>query len=62
MHTVERLGVACEQYLFVGDEPEWDIKGSAAVGMRPVLMDRGDYYPDHKGEQIRDLNGLLELL
>lgn len=54
--------MACEQYLFVGDEPEWDIKGSAAVGMRPVLMDRGDYYPDHKGEQIRDLNGLLELL
>jgi FMN phosphatase YigB (HAD superfamily) len=46
----------------VGDEPQWDVVGSAAVGMRPLLIDRDDRFPDHVGERIRSLHELPALL
>lgn len=58
-HATERLGVQCGDCMFVGDEPQWDVAGSAAVGMRPVLIDRDDIHPDHPGLRIRSLRELL---
>lgn len=40
-----RAGVAPEASVYVGDHPELDIAPSAAVGMRPVLIDRRGRYP-----------------
>ena len=54
-----RLGVRCEECIFVGDELQWDVAGSAAVGMRPILMDREGLHPDHSGHRIRTLHELL---
>lgn len=43
--AVERAGVPVEASVYVGDHPELDIAPSAAVGMRPVLIDRRGRYP-----------------
>ena len=58
-HAAARLGIACGQCLFVGDEPEWDVAGSGAVGMRPVLIDRDGRHSTHPGERIGGLHELL---
>jgi putative hydrolase of the HAD superfamily len=58
-HAAAQLGVPCDQCLFVGDDPCWDIQGSAAVGMLPVLLDRGDDHPEHDGNRARDLYDVL---
>jgi putative hydrolase of the HAD superfamily len=61
-HAAAELGVACSQCVFVGDELQWDVEGSSAVGMRPVLIDRGNHHPGHRGERVSDLRGVLTLL
>lgn len=57
-HACERLGVAVGECAFVGDELDWDVAGSAAAGMRPVLIDRDDRHPAFAGERIRSLTEL----
>lgn len=61
-HAAERLDVACEDCVFVGDDIEWDINGSAAVGMRPVLLDRARMYTQYPGERIDTLFALRDIL
>jgi putative hydrolase of the HAD superfamily len=55
LHAVQSLDVKCDECVFVGDDLEWDIEGSKAVGMRPVLIDRENRYVEHIGERVRDL-------
>lgn len=61
-HACKRLGVTSAQCVFVGDELEWDVAGSAAAGMRPVLIDRDERYSSFDGPRIRTLHELLPLL
>jgi len=60
--AAERLGVTCSNTAFVGDDLEWDILGSEAVGMRAVLIDRDNRHPDYGGNRIVQLRGIGELL
>jgi HAD superfamily hydrolase (TIGR01549 family) len=55
--ALERLGVEPEDAAMVGDSPEDDIEGARRVGIRAVLLDREDRYPDQPG-RIRDLRAL----
>ncbi len=57
---LELLDVAPEEALMVGDTVEDDIEGAEAVGMRAVLVDRENRYPDR--DSLGDLRGLLSLL
>jgi putative hydrolase of the HAD superfamily len=59
VHAAGELGVDCRQCVFVGDELQWDVEGSKAVGMRPVLLDRDGRHRGFRGERIRDLRGVL---
>lgn len=61
-HAANLLGASSEECIFVGDDVEWDIAGSAAAGMRPVLLDRDGRHPDFSGERISSLDDLTELL
>ena len=54
----DRLGVPNDRCAFVGDDLEWDVAGSAAAGMRPILLDRDNRYPNFEGERIRSLHAL----
>jgi putative hydrolase of the HAD superfamily len=58
-NAVSKLGCAPAECIFVGDDLRWDIEGSAAVGMRPILIDRDGRHPEYKGERVADLRGLL---
>jgi len=55
--ALERLGVEPADAAMVGDSPEDDIEGARRVGIRAVLLDREDRYPDQP-DRIRDLRAL----
>jgi putative hydrolase of the HAD superfamily len=61
-HARDGLGVQSDECTFVGDDLEWDIAGSAAAGMRPVLIDRDNRYPNFNGVRIRSLDDLAAAL
>ncbi|NCO69573.1 MAG: HAD-IA family hydrolase, partial [Acidobacteria bacterium] len=59
--AAERLGVAPERCLHVGDSPLDDIRGAESAGMRAVLIDRHDqFHNDYT--RIFDLAELTDLL
>jgi putative hydrolase of the HAD superfamily len=55
--ALERLGVEPEQAVMVGDSIEDDVEGAKAVGMRAVLLDRENRYPEID-EKLTDLRAL----
>jgi REG-2-like HAD superfamily hydrolase len=63
--AAERAGVRPEESVYVGDNPEFDVGPAAAVGMRPVLIDRRGRFPGF-AEAVRittmaELPGVLGL-
>jgi putative hydrolase of the HAD superfamily len=61
-HAAHKLGCRSADCLFVGDDLRWDIEGSAAAGMRPVLIDRDGRHRDYAGERITDLKRVCALV
>ncbi len=56
--ALERLGVAAERAIHVGDTPAADVTGARAAGVTPVLVDPYDDHPDFDGLRIPDLTTL----
>jgi putative hydrolase of the HAD superfamily len=54
---LERLRVEPGAAAMVGDDPEDDIAGARAVGMRAWLVDRNGRFPEHP-DRLTDLRGL----
>jgi HAD superfamily hydrolase (TIGR01549 family) len=54
---LELLRVDAGEAVMVGDTLEDDVEGALAVGMRAILVDREDRYPD-EGERLPDLRAL----
>lgn len=46
LRAAERLSVAAEECVFVGDSPEADILGARAAGMRTIWFPNGEEWPD----------------
>jgi putative hydrolase of the HAD superfamily len=57
-HAVNELGCEPADCMFVGDDLRWDIEGSRAAGMRPMLIDRDGRHAEYKGERVRELRGV----
>jgi HAD superfamily hydrolase (TIGR01549 family) len=55
--ALERIGVRPDEAAMVGDSPEDDVDGARAIGMRALLVDREDRYPEYEG-RLTDLRGL----
>jgi putative hydrolase of the HAD superfamily len=55
-------GAQAEAAVMVGDNLDDDIEGATRSGLRAVLIDRNDRYPDYTGERIRGLGELPALL
>jgi putative hydrolase of the HAD superfamily len=55
-------GATPEAAVMVGDSIDDDIAGAAGLGLRAVLVDRHDRYPEHPGERITGLGELPPLL
>ncbi len=62
--AADELGVTPPDTLFIGDNPEADIAGAAAVGMRTAWLRRQSEWPDHLGVLLPDytIDSLAELL
>jgi putative hydrolase of the HAD superfamily len=58
LYAVERLGVASQDVLFVGDNLEIDYKGAEKAGLRPLLIDRENKIRMH----IRKVQNLREII
>jgi putative hydrolase of the HAD superfamily len=58
---LELLAVEPQEAAMVGDSLRDDVEGARALGMRGVLVDRENRYPDVP-ERLRDLTGLPEAL
>jgi putative hydrolase of the HAD superfamily len=56
--ALRRAGIPAADATYVGDVPALDVHPAVALGMRAVLLDRRDRYPEHSGPRIDDL-GLL---
>ena len=55
--VLNRLGVAAERAAMVGDSPEDDLEGARALGMRAILVDREELYPEAP-DRVTDLRAL----
>ncbi|MBC7247807.1 MAG: HAD-IA family hydrolase [Actinobacteria bacterium] len=60
--ALRRMGATAEDSLHVGDSPVSDFDGARGVGMRAVLLDRWNRFPDFRGERIESLRELPDLL
>jgi HAD superfamily hydrolase (TIGR01509 family) len=61
--ALERLGVAPSEALFVGDSPEFDLRGAAAAGMPFIWMNpRGELLPADVAQPLAAIERLSELL
>jgi putative hydrolase of the HAD superfamily len=60
--ALERLGVARERCVFVGDVPAVDLAGARAAGIAPILLDRHGIYDDADAPHIDSIRKLPALL
>jgi len=60
--AMSRAGVAAEDSVYVGDNPEFDVDPPAALGMFTVLIDRRGRHEGHDGARITDLAELPAVL
>ena len=66
-HAIQFTGVRPDRAVHVGDNPDADVAGATALGIRPVLLDRAGRYDGRLPGRpdvpvIADLYGLLPLL
>lgn len=60
--ALEKAGVEAHRAAHVGDSPGLDVEPAADVGMRPILIDRFDRYPDQDVTRIKSLRELPQTL
>jgi putative hydrolase of the HAD superfamily len=60
--ALDRVGVAPERTIHVGDTPAADVKGALAAGIRPVLVDPYDLHGALAVERVRSLDGVVDLV
>jgi len=53
------LGVAAEDALYVGDIPQFDVEGALRAGLKAILYDPWDAFPERTEGRIRTLSALL---
>jgi len=61
-YAAKSLSLPCSECTFVGDEPAWDIEGSKAAGMQPILLDRDNRHLDFEGDRLTELSEIVQLL
>ena len=63
--AVRDLGLEAKDVAMVGDDPETDVAGAQAAGLRGIQVKTGKYRPGSTGEpnaEIEDIAGLPEIL
>jgi len=60
--AMTRAGVAPQDSVYVGDNPEFDVDPALAVGMFPILIDRRGRFPEAPGARIGSMGELPGVL
>jgi len=60
--ALNKADVAAERSLFLGDKLSTDVIGAARAGMRAILVDRNNVFPDTQFARIRTLDSLRQYL
>ena len=60
--ALEQAGTTAGRSLFLGDKLNTDIIGAARAGLRAILIDRNDVFPDTEFARVRNLNSLRQYL
>jgi putative hydrolase of the HAD superfamily len=58
--ALDRAGAAPETTVHVGDLYHVDVVGARAAGIRPVLLDAADLYPDCDCPRVQSMTALVE--
>lgn len=61
LEAVLRLQVSPEEVVYVGDNYYADVVGSRNAGLRPILLDPDELFPEAECEVIHKLHDLLDL-
>lgn len=60
--ALERMGVAPQDAVYVGDDYRMDVVGARAAGLTPVLLDRNDRFLTTDCLRIRRLDEIIDFL
>jgi putative hydrolase of the HAD superfamily len=60
--ALKRVGARAATTVHVGDLYYVDVAGARLAGLRPVLLDPDDLYPEADCERVRSLQALVDLL
>ena len=60
--ALERLKLAPERAVYLGDIPRVDVVGARAAGIAPILFDRHEFYDGVDAPRIRRLDELPSLI
>jgi putative hydrolase of the HAD superfamily len=60
--AMELLGLPAEELLMVGDWPERDMRGAAALGIRTVFARYGDTFDTQRSGADHEIDDVIELL
>jgi putative hydrolase of the HAD superfamily len=61
--ALSKARVTADEALFVGDQLESDIYGAENAGLRPILMDRYNGYPNYeKHPRVTDMESTMALI
>lgn len=61
--ALEKTGLKASEAVYVGDQYEIDVVGARAAGIKPIMIDRYDLYPEVKDcPRIRNLSELKAYL
>lgn len=59
LHTIERLGVAPDEAVYIGDSYTQDVVGARRAGLRAILFDPFDMHTELEAVRIRSLRELI---
>ena len=60
--ALERMNACAEEAVHVGDLPEADGEGATSAGIRPIIIDRDNRFPECPFERVSLLTDLVSLL
>ena len=63
MIALEKAGVEASEAVHVGDQYKIDAVGAMNAGIKPIIIDRNDLYPEIKDcPRIRNLDELFDVI
>ena len=60
--TAERLGLKCEECVYVGDHPKNDIEGALSSGMKAIRMNWGWFKDQDLREDVPVIDDIIDVL